>query len=110
MSRKLHEDGQEGDKGELAPDARTLVEVFTTDVEFVARMILDEILQPQGVLGVLHDRRSHSVPAPAAMAGTLGVAVQKPEAAKARQLLRQAQQDKVLLDDGMIVGESGSEA
>ena len=105
MSRKLQGDGQEGDKGEQSPDVRTLVEVFTTDVEFVARMVIDEILQPQGVYGTLHDRRSHSVPAPAAMTGTLGVAVPQHEAVKARHIILRAQKDKVLLDDGHIVGE-----
>jgi hypothetical protein len=108
MSRKLHGDGQQGDTGEESPDVRTLVEVFTTDVEFVAQMIIDELLRPHGVYGTLHDRRSHSVPAPAAMAGTLGVAVPQHEAKKARQLLHQAQHDKVLLDDGHIVGETGA--
>ena len=110
MSRKLHEAGQEGDTGEQAPDVRTLVEVFTTDDEMVARLVIDEILRPQGLYAALHDRRSHSMPAPATMAGTLGVAVPQSAAQKARQILLQAQHDKVLLDEGLIVGDGEPEA
>ena len=90
-------------------DMSTFVEVFSTDNEMVARMIVDEILRPQGVRAGLHDRRSHSMPAPASMAGTLGVAVPEEEAAQARTLLREAQKDKILYgdeQDGHIVGET----
>ena len=85
------------------------VEVYSTDNELVARMVMDELLRPQGLVPALHDRRSHSVPAPAAMAGTLGVAVRDSEAARARELLREAQNDKILYsdgEDGHIVGET----
>lgn len=90
-------------------DMSTFVEVFSTDNEMVARMIVDEILRPQGLRAGLHDRRSHSMPAPASMAGTLGVAVPEEEAEQARTLLREAQKDKILYgdeQDGHIVGET----
>lgn len=102
------DDLDDGDADE-ALDMSTFVEVFSTDNEMVARMIVDEILRPQGVRAGLHDRRSHSMPAPASMAGTLGVAVPEEEAAQARTLLREAQKDKILYgdeQDGHIVGET----
>jgi hypothetical protein len=89
-----------------APTASELVEVFECDNDVVARLVIDEILGPQGVYAALHDRRSHSLPAPAAMAGVMAVAVPEHDAARARRMLRAAQQDKVLLDDGSIVGET----
>ena len=106
MSSDLQEDGQEGDTGDEGPDVSTLVEVFSTDVEIVAMMVQDEILQPAGIYAALHDRRSHSMPAPASMAGTLGIAVPERDAARAREVLRQAQTDQVLLDDGIIIDET----
>ena len=87
----------------------TFVEVFSTDNELVARMVIDDLLRPEGIVPALHDRRSHSMPAPAAMAGTLGVAVPDRDADRARQLLREAQRDKILYgdnEDGHIVGET----
>lgn len=87
----------------------TFVEVFSTDNELVARMVIDDLLRPEGIVPALHDRRSHSMPAPASMAGTLGVAVPEAEAEQARTLLREAQKDKILYgdeQDGHIVGET----
>jgi hypothetical protein len=105
--RDSDDDGD--DDGDADLDMSTFVEVFSTDNEMVARMIVDEILRPQGVRAGLHDRRSHSMPAPASMAGTLGVAVPEAEAEQARTLLREAQKDKILYgdeQDGHIVGET----
>ncbi len=96
-----------GDGEQVVTDA--FVEVFSTDNELVARMVIDDLLRPEGIVPALHDRRSHSVPAPAAMAGTLGVAVPERDADRARQLLREAQQDKILYgenEDGHVVGET----
>ncbi len=102
-------DADDADDAEEGFDMGAFVEVFSTDNEMVARMIIDEILRPQGLRAGLHDRRSHSMPAPASMAGTLGVAVPEEEAAQARTLLREAQKDKILYgdeQDGHIVGET----
>lgn len=102
-------DDLDSDDADEGFEMGTFVEVFSTDNEMVARMIIDEILRPQGLRAGLHDRRSHSMPAPASMAGTLGVAVPEEEAAQARTLLREAQKDKILYgdeQDGHIVGET----
>jgi hypothetical protein len=87
----------------IATSPGQLVEVFVCDNEILARMVVDEILLPQGVSSALHDRSSHSLPAPASMAGVFGVAVANEDAAQARLILLEAQRDKVLLDDGEIV-------
>lgn len=103
------EEGLEADAEAGILDSGTFVEVYSTDNEIVARMVMDELLRPQGLVPALHDRRSHSVPAPAAMAGTLGVAVRDSDASRARELLREAQNDKILYsdgEDGHIVGET----
>ena len=106
MSSDVQEDGQQEDTGDDAPDVSSLVEVFRTDVEIVAMMVQDELLQPAGIYAALHDRRSHSMPAPASMTGGLGIAVPEIDAARAREVLRQARIDKILLDDGIIIEES----
>lgn len=112
MSGELHDGREEALEDDAEAEgliADTFVEVFSTDNEFVARMVIDDLLRPQGIAPALHDRRSHSMPAPAAMAGTLGVAVPDRDAEKARQLLRDAQNDKILYgegQDGHIVGET----
>lgn len=103
----LQNDDADGNGQNIVTD--TFVEVFSTDNELVARMVIDDLLRPEGITPALHDRRSHSMPAPAAMAGTLGVAVPDRDAGRARRLLREAQQDKILYgdnEDGHIVGET----
>lgn len=109
ISGNISGSDDDSDDAEQGFDMSRFVEVFSTDNEMVARMIIDEILRPQGLRAGLHDRRSHSMPAPASMAGTLGVAVPEEEAAQARTLLREAQKDKILYgdeQDGHIVGET----
>ncbi len=109
ISGNISGSDDDSDDAEQGFDMSRFVEVFSTDNEMVARMIIDEILGPQGLRAGLHDRRSHSMPAPASMAGTLGVAVPEEEAAQARTLLREAQKDKILYgdeQDGHIVGET----
>lgn len=83
-------------------DSESLVEVFQSDDEMLARMVLDQILGPAGVSGTLHERRSRSIVAPAAMPGQIGVAVPRSEAKKARQVLKAAREDGVLSDGTFI--------
>lgn len=86
-------------------EASWQVEVFHTSDEMVARMVIDEILGPEGIPAVSHDRRSRALFAPASMPGEIGVAVPQDLAATARELLRQAREDGELDDeDGLIVG------
>jgi hypothetical protein len=51
----------------MGPDQ--LTEIYHTHSTAEARKILDVILAPAGVVGVLHDRQSHMLPAPASQPG-----------------------------------------
>ena len=46
------------------------------------------------------------MPAPSSMVGEVGVAVPSEQAERARELLREAQRDGVLQDDGEILDEA----
>ena len=89
--------------------AERFVEVFRIDNDIVANVVVDEILLPAGIHAVRHDRRSHSIPAPASMPGAIGIAVAGEQAAKARALILEARKDGVLLDEGQLIGESSGE-
>src|SRR3569832_1771167 len=79
--------------------AERFVEVFRIDNDIVANVVVDEILLPAGIHAVRHDRRSHSIPAPASMPGAIGIAVAGEQANKARALILEARKDGVLLDE-----------
>lgn len=89
----------------IPPDPATLVEVYHTDSDIVAGLVVDEILRPAGIYATRHDRRSHSIFAPASMPGEIGIAVASNQAAMARKCLAVARKDGVLLDEGEIVEE-----
>jgi hypothetical protein len=82
------------------------VEVFRTGNDFAAQVAAEEVLEVAGIPTNRHDRRSHSMPAPSSMAGEIGVAVPGEQAERARSLLREAQRDGVLQDDGEILDEA----
>lgn len=82
------------------------VEVFRTGNDFAAQVAAEEVLEGAGIPTNRHDRRSHSMPAPSSMVGEVGVAVPAEQADQARELLREAQRDGVLQDDGEILEEA----
>ncbi len=82
------------------------VEIFRTRSRLLAQMIVDDILAAEGVVAVIHDRQMHSLPAPLAMSGEIGIAVSEIDREVAISALREAAQNGVPLDDGEIVEES----
>ena len=76
-----------------------LVEVFRAADRMAAQAALDEVLQPLGIEGYVHDRVSHALPAPDAMPGAYFIAVAVTRAAEAAAALRDA------ISDGAIDGE-----
>jgi hypothetical protein len=75
------------------------VEVFATRDAMTAQAAIDEVLEPEGIDAVIHDRVSHILPAPATMFGGYFVAVPRSQAAAALTLLREA------VSDGAVEGE-----
>ena len=82
------------------------VEIFRTRSRLLAQMIVDDILAAEGVVAVIHDHQMHSLPAPLAMSGEIGIAVSEIDREVALSALREAAQNGVPLDDGEIVEES----
>lgn len=115
--RKTLEDQMSQDTSKRTPvgtesrsdaDAERFVEIFRIDNDLVAGLVVDEILGPAGIHAVRHDRRSHSIPAPASMPGSIGIAVTGDDAAKARALILEARKDGVLLDEGQLIEDSST--
>jgi hypothetical protein len=75
------------------------VEVFRTADEMAAHAAIDEVLEPLGIDGFVHNRVSHALPAPASMSGAYFVAVPVARADEAAAALRDA------VTDGAIEGE-----
>lgn len=86
--------------------ASALVEVYRVADDLSAGLVIDEVLAPAGIPAVTHDRRSHALPAPASMPGAIGIAVPEELAERAREVLREARRDGVLLDDGYVVDDA----
>ncbi len=72
----------------------------------LAQMIVENILASEGISAVIHDRQMHSLPAPLAMSGEIGVAVSEIDREVALAALREAASGGVPLDEGEIVEES----
>ena len=66
------------------------VELFATRDPMAAQVAIDEVLAPEGIDAVVHDRVSHMIPAPATMLGGYFVAVPRSQVARAAELLRDA--------------------
>ena len=84
-------------------EAATLTEVYSTDSDIAATIAIDQVLGAEGIRAFRHDRRSHAIPAPASMNGQIGIAVPEGLAEEARDLLREARANGILLDDGDVV-------
>jgi hypothetical protein len=80
-------------------DAEDVVEVFATRDALAAQAAIDEVLAPAGIEGVVHDRVSHMIPAPATLNGGYFVAVPQSQLLPAVEALRDA------LQVGTIDGE-----
>jgi hypothetical protein len=76
-----------------------MVEVFRASNRMSAQAAIDEVLEPLGIDGFIHDRVSHALPAPASMPGGYFVAVPLNRAGEAAAALREA------VTDGAIDGE-----
>jgi hypothetical protein len=76
-----------------------VVEVFRAADRMAAQAAVDEVLEPLGIEGFVHDRVSHALPAPDTMPGGYFVAVEVARAAEAADALRDA------INDGAIDGE-----
>lgn len=99
-------DGPDGLDGETADTP--WVEVYNTGNEFAAQAASTEILEANDIPSIQHDRRSHSISAPASMMGEIGLAVPEHRAQEARRLLREALRDGAILD-GEVVEEDDDE-
>lgn len=88
------------------PDVDLQVEIFRTRNRMLAQMIVENILASEGISAVIHDRQMHSLPAPLAMSGEIGVAVSEIDREVALAALREAASGGVPLDEGEIVEES----
>ena len=84
-----------------------LVEVYRCSSELEFGRAVAEVLEPEGIDGYRRDRASHSLPAPDSETGGLFIAVPEADAARARQLLREALSDGALdAQDGRVVEEA----
>jgi hypothetical protein len=97
------EDPTTPEEAVIMSDAANFTEVYRTGNDFVANLIISEILGPAGITAYGHDRRSHALPAPASMPGEIGIAVPETQAERARQLLREARTDGVIMEDGDLI-------
>jgi hypothetical protein len=84
----------------MTSDGDEQVEVFRAGNAMAAQAAIDEVLEPNGIEGVLHDRSSHVLPTPAAQPGDYFVAVPGSLAKRAAELLREAISDGAL--DGTV--------
>lgn len=78
------------------------VEVFRCTHEGLAQQVVEAILQPAGIFAVVHNRASSALPAPDSMSGGYFIAVPRDRAQEAAQLLRDAQLDGALSDEGDV--------
>ena len=82
--------------------ADELREIYHTDSPIEALRIVDTLLKPNGVEAFIHDRMSHSFPAPSSEPGQVAIAVTAADQAKALEILAEAAADG-MLDDSQIV-------
>jgi hypothetical protein len=111
-------DGADGpaDEDEIAPEdeedeenesgaaliADELVEVFRCSDELLAQIAIDEVLGPEGIPALVHNRVSHAFPAPASLPGAYFVAVPVDRAREAVDALREAQGEGLLPLEGEV--------
>jgi hypothetical protein len=70
-----------------------VVEVYRTDSTVEAHRVLDTLLAPAGIRGLIRDRMDHALPAPASQPGQLSIAVAAPDAQRAIEILKEAEED-----------------
>ena len=87
---------EETPEGELELVDEELQEVFRAPDEMGAQAAIDEVLTPNDIPALLHNRVSHAFPAPASMPGAYFVAVPVDKAPHALALLREAVEDGLL--------------
>ncbi len=80
------------------------VEVFRTADPLAARVAVDEVLKPAGIEADIHDRTSHTFPAPAAVPGAYFVAVRQKDVGEAIRALSEAQEAGLLPKEGEVLG------
>jgi hypothetical protein len=85
----------------MEPDEEEMVEVYRCSTELEANRAIVEVLGPEAIEAYLRDRVSRALPAPDAEPGGLFIAVPDSQAARARELLREA------LEDGALDGDEG---
>jgi hypothetical protein len=93
---------EEMSEGEPELVDEELTEVFRCGDEIAVQIAIDEILAPSGIPTLVHNRASHAFPAPASMPGGYFIAVPVARAAEAAALLREAQEDGALSDEGEV--------
>jgi hypothetical protein len=84
------------DEGDMELVDEELTEVFRSPDEMGAQAAIDEVLTPNDIAAVVHNRVSHAFPAPASMPGAYFVAVPSGKAPHAIALLREAIEDGAL--------------
>jgi hypothetical protein len=72
------------------------LEIYHTDSTVEAGRILEVVLRPQGVEGVLHDRMDHAMPAPTAQPGEVAIAVPADQRDQALEILKEAVENGVV--------------
>jgi hypothetical protein len=82
--------------------ADDFLEIYHTDSTVEAGRILEVVLIPQGIEGVIHDRTDHALPAPASQPGEVSIAVPRGQKAEAVRLLLEAR-EAGYLESGHIV-------
>jgi hypothetical protein len=87
-----------------ADDTINEVEVFRTADPLAAQVAVDEVLKPAGIEGDIHDRTSHTFPAPAAVPGGYFVAVKQNDVREAIRALSEAQEAGLLGKEGEVLG------
>jgi hypothetical protein len=86
------------------PTVDVLIEVYRCTSPLEADRAILEVLEPAGIAAFRRDRTMHALPAPDAEAGGYFIAVPSEDAAHARQLLAEAQEDEALdADDGDVL-------
>ena len=92
--------------GDLEGETLDLVEVYRCSSPLEADRAVVEVLEAAGIAAFVRDRASHALPSPATGVGSIFIAVAGGEAGKARQLLREALEDRALdREEGMLVDD-----
>ncbi len=89
-------------EGEMELVDEDLTEVFRAPDQLACQAAIDEVLVPNEIPALVHNRVSHAFPAPASLPGAYFVAVPAEQAQQAAALLREAQADGVLATEAEV--------